>query len=266
MGAVASVVVLLVAIALAVEVRTSSRTCSAVCPVLYPVGTRSATAVSGVAPPPSRFPGYRLVSRTVFTGTTLGMGWYPFSGPPIGDAGTSFSPRHVVVAKGVLSLNAFRVPTSHNIWMTGGVCDCGHPFRYGAVFVRSRMTGAGATHVALLWPRVGRGPEVDFDETFGGILQATATVHYGPHDTQQHRVTAVAMKRWHTWGVIWTPTALTYVLDGHVWGRVTTPAAIPHVAMSVHLQQQTWCSHHFACPTSLVSTQVAWVARYATAA
>jgi len=147
--------------------------------------------------------------------------------------------------------------------MTGGVCDCGHPFRYGAVFVRSRMTGAGATQVEMLWPMKGAIPEVDFTETFGGILQSTATVHYGASDTQIHRTTAATMLRWHTWGVIWAPTSLTYTLDGRPWSEVRTPAAIPHVPMSVHLQQQTWCSSHFACPTVPVSTEVAWVARYA---
>jgi beta-glucanase (GH16 family) len=168
-----------------------------------------------------------------------------------------------VVANNVLSLKAFPVATSHGMWMTGGVCECDRPFRYGAVFVRSRMTGAGATQVEMLWPSKGVGPEVDFDETFGGIYQSTATVHFGTDDNQIHRVKAVNMLLWHTWGVVWTPTNIVYTLDGHAWGVVTTPAAIPRVAMSVHLQQQTWCSAHFACPTRPVSTQVAWVARYA---
>ena len=266
LGALSSAVAIIAVLLLVSVVHAATpRACAGVssCPIIYPTGTPSATAVSHMAPPPARFPGYRLIETTTFPGSSVPAGWYAFSGQPGGDPGTSFSPRHVVVANNVVSLNAFPVATSHGIWMTGGLCECDRPFRYGAVFVRSRMTGAGATQVEMLWPKVGTSPEVDFDETFGGIYQSTATVHYGAEDFQIHRVKAVNMLLWHTWGVIWTPTTLIYTLDGHAWGSVTTPAAIPHVAMSVHLQQQTWCSARFACPTAPVSTQVAWVARYA---
>jgi outer membrane protein OmpA-like peptidoglycan-associated protein len=70
------------------------------------------------------------------------------------------------------------------------------------------------------------------------------------------------MTQWHTWGVIWTPTSVTYTVDGHVWGRFQVPSKVPHVSMTLNIQQQTWCTSNFACPTSPQSTLVDWVSEY----
>ena len=70
------------------------------------------------------------------------------------------------------------------------------------------------------------------------------------------------MTQWHTWGVIWTPTSVIYTLDGRVWGTFSVPSEVPHVPMTLHLQQQTWCSSNYACPTGPQSSQIDWVAEY----
>ncbi|MBU6496853.1 MAG: glycoside hydrolase family 16 protein, partial [Acidobacteria bacterium] len=67
---------------------------------------------------------------------------------------------------------------------------------------------------------------------------------------------------WHTYGVIWTPSQLTYVIDGRVWGRVAIPSEMPHVPMSLNIQQQTWCKAGYACPPGPQSALVDWVAEY----
>jgi len=77
-------------------------------------------------------------------------------------------------------------------------------------------------------------PEVDFDETVGGIYQSTAIVHFGDGDSQIHRVKAVTLLLRHTSGVVWTSKKISYTFDGHVWGVVTSPGAIFPRAMSVH--------------------------------
>jgi outer membrane protein OmpA-like peptidoglycan-associated protein len=72
------------------------------------------------------------------------------------------------------------------------------------------------------------------------------------------------MAQWHTWGVIWSPTTITYTLDGVVWGSVSQTSAIPNQPMTLDLQQQTWCgsSPAWACPSANESTIVDWVAEY----
>ena len=111
-------------------------------------------------------------------GSSLPTGWSTFTGEPGSDAGAQWASSHVVVGGGVLELNASQDPTFNDEWVTGGLCQCGVSHTYGAYFVRSRLTGAGPTQVELLWP-VGHSwpPEIDFDETYGGMNGSMATLH-----------------------------------------------------------------------------------------
>jgi beta-glucanase (GH16 family) len=170
----------------------------------------------------------------------------------------------VTVGGGMLNILTSQDPAFNNEWVTGGVCLCGIAGQtYGAYFVRSRMTGAGPTGVELLWPDANVWPpEIDFNETYGATSGTSATVHYTSANSQIQRTVAVNMTQWHTWGVIWTPTSITYTVDGAVWGTVTTSASIPNIPMHISLQSQTWCGSGWACPTTPQSMQVDWVAQY----
>jgi hypothetical protein len=70
------------------------------------------------------------------------------------------------------------------------------------------------------------------------------------------------MTKWNTWGIIWTPTLLTFIVDGQVWGTDDVPSQIPNQAMTLDLQQSTRCTTGTECPTGPVSMQVDWVAEY----
>jgi beta-glucanase (GH16 family) len=72
------------------------------------------------------------------------------------------------------------------------------------------------------------------------------------------------MTQWHTWGVVWTPTSITYTVDGHAWNSFTNASEVPDVPMTLDLQQQTWCgaTPAWACPSTPQSMQVDWVAEY----
>jgi outer membrane protein OmpA-like peptidoglycan-associated protein len=227
-------------------------------------GTVDSWEPSGEAPPgPNALPGYAESYVNDFTGSSLPTGWNIFTGEPGGDAGAQWASSHVVVGGGVLDLNASQDPTYNGEWVTGGLCQCGVSHTYGAYFVRSRLTGAGPTQVELLWP-VGHSwpPEIDFNETYGSTDSSMATLHYTSSNDQIHRSVSIDMTQWHTWGVIWTPTSVTYTVDGNVWGVVNDASAIPNAPMTLDIQQQTWCSSNFACPTSNQSTYVDWVAEY----
>jgi beta-glucanase (GH16 family) len=149
----------------------------------------------------------------------------------------------VTVGGGLLDLNAWQDPAYNNEWVTGGLCQCGVSHTYGAYFVRSRETGAGPTVVELLWP-VAKvwPPEIDFNETDGTTGHTSATVHYLNSSSFDQRKLTIDMTQWHTWGVIWTPSTVTYTVDGQVWGQVDVASEIPNQAMTLDLTQQTWCS------------------------
>lgn len=230
----------------------------------YPIGTPDSAEVSGMAPPASSaLSGYSQSYVYDFSSaTSLPSGWYDFTGQPGGDPGAQWASSHVVVGDGMLSLNTWQDPAYNDEWVAGGVCQCGLANTYGAYFVRSRVTGAGPTQVQLLWPTGSWPPEIDFNETGGTTTGTSATVHFDSTNEQDQRTLTIDMTQWHTWGVIWTPTSITYTVDGQVWGTVTVASEIPDQPMTLDLDQQTWCQSGWACPTTPQSEQINWVAEY----
>lgn len=229
----------------------------------YPVGLSDHAEPSGMAPPGANaLKGYTLTYRTNFTGHSLPSGWDVFTGIPGGDPGGHFGAAHVVVRGDLLRLNAWKDPAFGNTWVTGGVCQCGVAQTYGAYFVRSRITKAGPNEVELLWPSSNEWPpEVDFSETASANL-TTSTVHYGVTNHVDQRQLSINMTRWHTWGVIWTPSSITYVVNGQVWGTVAVRSEIPNVPMTLDLEQRAVCAQDRQCPTGPTSMLVNWVAEY----
>jgi hypothetical protein len=232
---------------------------------LYPVGTPRAGDASGLGEPATTaLHGYHLTYFTHFPGSRLPRGWSSFSGVPGGTVGDVFSPAHVVVYQGVLRLKTYQDPRYQNRWITAGVCQCARPFTYGAVFVRSRVTGPGPNSAELLWPHSNVWPpEIDFYEDLAQPDLATQSVHWGPpHRMETYQLRHFNVDAWHTWGVIWTPRSITFTVDGYGWHRVDSPTPIPHVPMDVNIEQRTSCGTHNACPTSPQSLLVDWVAVY----
>ncbi len=230
----------------------------------FPVGTPDRHEPSLLAPPgAAALQGYHRIYVSDFSGSALPAGWEVFTGNPSGDPGAQWGASHVTVGGGMLDLSTWRDPAYGNEWVAGGVSQPAVSQVYGAYFVRSRMTGPGPTQVEMLWPTVGWPPEIDFSETYGGVGSSMATDHFASANLQIHRTIRIDMEQWHTWGVIWSPSRITYTVDGRIWGVVSQSSAVPSQPMSLHLQQQTWCNANFACPTSAQSTLVDWVAEYA---
>lgn len=233
-------------------------------PPPYPVGTVDKSTLSGMSlPSPTAMPGYTMTFSTDFPGNNVPAGWDRYRGVPQGDRGAEFATDHVVVSDGLLRINTWRDPHYQNHWVTGGVCQCNTPHTYGAYFVRSRVTGGGATSVQLLWPASNTWPpEVDFNENAGQINSTTSTVHFGPTNMIDQRKVFINMTKWHTWGIIWTPRSIKYTVDGVVWGSIDVADEIPDVPMRLDLQQQTFCTEGNFCPSAPVSMLVSWVAEY----
>lgn len=232
---------------------------------LYPVGVADASMPSGLAPPGvAALAGYSRSYVEVFDGSALPAGWSVFTGVPGGDPGGKFAASHVVMRGGLLTLNAWQDPRYGDRWVTGGLCQCGLGRTYGAYFVRSRITGAGPDEVELLWPLSNTWPpEIDFNETGPRAVSTGWTVHFDANDDIIQRAVKINMTKWHTFGLIWTPTSITFVVDSIVWGRVTTPVAIPHVPMTLDFEQRALCTLGRDCPQRPETMQVNWVAEYA---
>ncbi len=247
--------------ALAAGAQTAGPRARASSALAFPVGTPATWEASGMAPPAANaLPNYALTYETDFSGAGLPRGWMAFTGQPGGDPGARWSPLHVSLHSGILQLHAWRDDAGN--WVTGGVCQCGRPQTYGAFFVRSRVTGAGPSQVELLWPATNAWPpEVDFNETNGSVSATTSTDHWGLDFLTQHSQ-HVDLTKWHTFGVLWSPQQILYILDGRPWARITSRMEIPSIPMTLDLTQQTWCSKHWACPSQGETMGIDWVAEY----
>ena len=236
--------------------------------LVHTIGTVNIAEPSGMGPPAiDVLPGYIESYVNDFTTTGVPAGWNVFTGIPGGDPGAHFGAKHVVFAGGLLRLNTWRDPAYKNRWVTGGLCQCGLSRIYGAYFARFRVTAAGPNEVALLWPLTDKWPpEIDFSETGATDLGTTSTVHFGATDRMDHRSIHLDMKQWHTWGVVWTPTSVIYVVDGSAWATVNTPSHIPRVGMTLDFEQRAMCALGRQCPTIPVSMLIDWVAEYVPAA
>ena len=207
--------------------------------------------------------GYHETYVTDFSGHRLPPGWDAFNGVPGGDPGGQFNYRHLLVAQGLLRLKVWKDPLFHNHWVTAGLCNCGHPMTYGAFFVRSRVTGSGPNTAELLWPwGPVWPPEIDFSENLGHLDLTTATLHWAPGNQTDFKVLHINILRWHTWGVVWTPTSVTYVVDGRPWYTTRRAGTIPTIPMDVNIEQRTMCAIGRDCPTSPSALLVDWVVQY----
>jgi hypothetical protein len=230
---------------------------------VYPVGVKDHSQPSGEAPPAANaMTGYKLSYVSNFTGSKLPPGWNIYTGVPGGVPGGQFGREHVVVSGGLLRLNTWKDPRYQNRWVTGGLCQCELARTYGAYFVRSRVTGPGPHEIQLLWPLSNKWPpEIDFNETAGGVSGSSSTLHYGAINTIDQRKIKIDMKQWHTWGVIWTPTSISYVVDGQVWGVINQGFEIARVPMTLDMQQTAKCVPG-NCSIHRASMLVDWVAEY----
>ncbi len=230
----------------------------------------AASAGSDGTSPPGSAGGWQLTYSTDFPGNSLPSGWLAYNGQPGGDSNGNWEPSNVSVSGGALHFMA----TSSG---QAGVQFYGNPQTYGMYLVRMKgddEPGLSINNLAILWPAQ-QGvwpPEVDFFQDLGGSRQSfSASLHVGPDGnggccviaspTQDSNATA-----WHTYGVQWTPSAITYTIDGRVWasvsrGSLSSPAQWPTIAMNLTLQSQNQDS---AQPSGTIETMtVAWVAEYA---
>ena len=241
-------------------------------------GTNLKGLPSGAAMPTTNIPGWHIVYSHDFNGNKLPPGWVAYTGQPGGDIYGYWQPANVSVSDGELH---FRTtpnddPNRSGTSSTGGVDFYGNPQKYGLYLVRLKgdyEPGVKISNIALLWPADGHSwpPEIDFFEDWGSERKDySATIHPGPNRDDCCRIRQYKSSvgtQWHTYGVAWTPTTITYFLDGKQWGNVisrdniTAPGKWPSIEMNLDLQSQNLAS---AQPSGSIETMtVDWVVEYA---
>jgi beta-glucanase (GH16 family) len=183
--------------------------------------------------------GMSLVFNQGFSGTALNSSvWstcYEWYNPAVGctNYGTGeiewYLPAQDQVSGGVLHEVANETPTpgttqagaTETYPYTSGMVTTfnSFSFTYGYVSVVAKLPGGAGTWPAIwmlaengLWP-----PEIDIMENYGSTNQIQTTVHWGAANTQAYaNVTTSAnlTTSYNTYGVLWTPTSLTWYLNG----------------------------------------------------
>jgi beta-glucanase (GH16 family) len=223
--------------------------------------------------PRGNLPGWQRVFADDFKYRLNPARWGRYQGQP-GDSGGWWEPSHVVVRRGLLSLETYRDQRFGGRWVSGGVSSSrGLKQTYGKYEVRFRMDrGKGVAGILLLMPVADHWPpEIDFAES-GGARETrrgmSATLHYGSENSQIQRSVRADFTRWHRMGVEWSPGKLAYTLDGRRWASVRSPH-VPDEPMELDIQAQAGtCGDEWApCPDastpSQVNLQVDWVVAYA---
>jgi beta-glucanase (GH16 family) len=229
---------------------------------------------SGVPMPTGDIPGWKQTFADDFDGEDLTDRWHVYDGQPGGDPGGWFLSSHVHQRDGVLTITGSRADTPNgNIYATGGISNSKTLRQtYGRFEYRFRMDeGYGINFILLLWPSDDVWPpEIDVAED-NGLSRDTifATLHYGPDNSKISRANKgiADFTQWHTAGVEWQTSKLSFELDGKQWATIDS-ADVPAKPMSMTVQSQAWpCGHSFSdCPNATspprVNLQVDWVVAY----
>jgi beta-glucanase (GH16 family) len=212
--------------------------------------------------PVGNLPGWTEVYTQDFNGSSLPSGWGAYNGTPGGYSPTvaNWSPHNCSVSGGELHFTA------------DGISSCGigshvNPQTYGMYVVRLKGDAeppGDFSDIALLWPASNTWTaEIDFYEDMDIVTnrsQYNASMFACPQGTCpfQQRSIPNDGTQWHTYGVQWTPSGVTYLLDGTV---VAHSSESPHVPMILDLQSQNLSGS--GMPSERETMTVDWVAEYA---
>ena len=228
-------------------------------PTAAPSGGQSGTDPSGQNPATS-LSGYTLKYVQEFTGSSLPANWGEYLGVPGGETSSE--------ADWEPGRCAFSGGEAH--FMASGIDSCGmdyqgNPQEYGAWFARLQAgqepSGELFSDIFLLWPANNQWPpEIDVYEDEGNRSRTVATLWNtvgsacgsSPSSQCLYQYTqtngggdgvANTDTEWHTYGVEWTPSGVSWLIDGHVIltapaSAAKSPAQQPALPMSMALQSQ----------------------------
>lgn len=189
---------------------------------------------SGVPMPTAGDADWNLAYNDDFNGSAPSDAWSIYNGAR---APQYWLKSHTIVNNGVLTLRTSKDSAVGGGWSSGALSRRGNQ-TYGKFLVRSRLdAGHGTRAVADLWPKGKWPPEVDFFEIGANQalrVRAYQTNHVAPNNHMIQTKNACTCTEWHTFGVEWTPSSLTYTMDGVVQNVVTE--SVPQVPMHLALQ------------------------------
>jgi hypothetical protein len=226
--------------------------------------------------------GFTLKYVQDFTGSSLPAGWFAYDSVPGGESAS--------VAQWLPSMCTFSGGEAH--FLANGIDSCGlqyfgSPQTHGAWFARLKGDDQPASltfsDIFLLWPANNQWPpEIDIYEdnadrawtsnsmynTVGSLCGSSPTSQcLQPYEQSDGQSGGVANDdtRWHTYGVEWTPSGVSWFIDGRVVftapaSQVKSPAQQPDTPMYMDLQSQNL--QGAGAPAQRESMTVDWVEQF----
>jgi hypothetical protein len=193
---------------------------------------------------------------------------YPDGWPDTSHNGTYTPSQTISISGGIMNLNLHTVNGTHMasapVPKLPGATGSEGGQLYGRYAIRFRADSISGYKTAwLLWPDSETWPrdgEIDFPE---GNLNNTinAFMHWqggtsGSSQDAYSPIPPVTYTSWHTAVTEWTPTSLTFYLDGQVVGRSTSH--IPNTPMHWVIQTETALDGTIPSSTAASNVQIDW--------
>ena len=266
-------------LAATVGVAVAATIIPAVSPATRVVAASANWDPSGQAMPVGDLPGWHQVFADNFANDALPVGSFtgcgskgcvttpglPWGGSPDGKPDTS---RHCVtypsktlsIAGGVMNIFVHTDPSG--TCMDASIYPLIPKLTYETYSIRFRGDPAvGYKEVGFLWPVDGVHGEIDFPENH---LESpvTGSLHtFAGGSPIQRFTSAVASTTWHTATTQWTPTSVTFLLDGAIVG--STSVDVPQTPMTLLLRAESdLAPAPVPAPTSQGNLQIDWVTVY----
>jgi beta-glucanase (GH16 family) len=257
-------------------------------PTAAPTAAPTATPTGGQSGDPSgqnpatTLSGFSLKYTQEFSGGGTPANWGLYEGVPGGETSQE--------AQWIPSMCTFSGGEAH--FMASGIDSCGMHYQgdaqeYGAWFARLQATNESAgelfSDIFLLWPANNQWPpEIDVYEDAGKRSSTTATLwdtvgnQCGSSPsyqclldyTQGNGGSGVANTdtEWHTYGVEWTPSGVSWLIDGRVIltapaSQVKSGGAQPALPMEMALQSQNLQGSP-GSPSLATTMNVDWVEQF----
>jgi hypothetical protein len=193
---------------------------------------------------------------TDFTSSSSLSGWYVYNAAMSG--GWNRTPNAISFANNTMII------TGDAQGNTGGLASWPGQ-QYGAWEVRVKVDpGApGYRPVLLLWPDAENWPtggEIDFMEGSNDGTRQTLSgaLHYSSQNLWDPAYLNTDATQWHNYGVSWTPTTITYYVDGVPWKRYINTSQFPPGPMHLAIQLDV----HTADVSQGGKMYVAWARQY----
>jgi beta-glucanase (GH16 family) len=238
---------------------------------------------SGQAMPVGDLPGWHQIFADTF-GTDVPLGRFPsavssrWTGYSDGVTDTSghgtYYPSKVIsVHGGLMTMNIHTENGVHLVAAPEPILPGNHgggpgSQTYGRYAIRFRADAIPGYKIAwLLWPQSGVWNEGEIDWPEGNLTGSfQAFVHHvGDPQSQDAYAPGAKFTTWHTAVIEWSPSSVTFLLDGKSIGSTTNTANIPSTPFRWVLQTETALSSSAPSDSASGQVQVDWVAVYSRA-